>query len=405
MRKAGSGSIKHYRIKNSLTILFMLIFTTNPGVTFAQEERVEIFGYYEPQVTGFKIGNDFLQLTSNKLRIDLEKSISDRIEFKANYDFITYSGQTTFYLTDYLADEIVSTLSPETRENYILDFSNREFLDNAFLRISFKGFDLTIGKQQISPGAGYAWNPTDIFNIKSVLDPTYEQAGQNAVRADIPVGESSNLLLIYSPDKNARESGKFIRYKATIGHFDVSILGGEKYWNLSDFHNSVFRKERRRLSGMDLSGEMLGIGVWAEWAYNYMELSDDFFEGLVGFDFTFESGLYILNELYRNEQGKNDQNDYNLNDWLRNIYAETRALARDQWYSYMSYPATDLLNIGFSAITALNDGSLAFVPMAVYNFDDNLDLTIFGNIYLGSDGKTYSPLLGNGLLLRARYYF
>ncbi|MCP4725416.1 MAG: hypothetical protein GY863_10290 [bacterium] len=385
-------------------ILLMIIITCT-GFAAAQDNGVEISGYYEPQFTGFKIGEDFLQLTSNKLRIDLERSISDRITFKANYDFITYNGQTTFFITDYLVEDITSALPPGSRENYIINFANREFLDNAYLKIAFNRFDLTVGKQQVSPGTGYAWNPTDIFNTKNVLDPTYEQPGQNAVRADIPIGSSSNLMLLYSPENDPQHSGKFIRYKATLGHFDISVLGGERYWSLSDFNTFVFRQERRRITGMDIAGELFGIGVWSEWAYNNMEISEDFLEGLIGFDYTFESGLYMLNEFYHNEQGKSDHNNYGLNDWIRNFYAETRALSRDQWYSYLSYPATDLLNIGASAIASLNDGSFAIVPMAIYNFDDNLDFTIFGNFYSGSEGKTYSSLLGNGLLIRARYYF
>ncbi|MFC1492493.1 hypothetical protein ACFL6O_00920 [candidate division KSB1 bacterium] len=401
------GSFLRRIILNTGINLFIVLFTITsfPCILTAQDNGVEIFGYYEPQFTGFLIKDNFLQLTSNKLRIDIERSISDRIQFNANYDFIIYNGQTSYFITDYLTENITSTLPPGSRDDYMINFENREFLDNAFLRISFNRFDLTIGKQQISPGAGYAWNPTDVFNIKNVLDPTYEQPGQNAVRADIPIGNSSNLMLFYSPENDPQHSGKFIRYKATLGHFDISVLGGEKYWNLSDFYTFEFSQERRRITGMDISGELFGMGIWTEWAYNSMEISEDFFEGLIGFDYTFESGLYLLNEFYRNEQGKSDHKNYDLNDWIRNFYAETRALSRDQWYSYLSYSATDLLNIGASAITSLNDGSLAIIPMAIYNFDDNLDLTFFGNFYIGTDGKTYSSYLGNGLLIRARYYF
>jgi hypothetical protein len=66
------------------------------------------------------------------------------------------------------------------------------YLDNIYLRTSFQLFDFTIGKQPISLGTGYAWNPLDIFNRKDLIDPTYEQAGINALRMEIPVLDGGN---------------------------------------------------------------------------------------------------------------------------------------------------------------------------------------------------------------------
>ena len=74
------------------------------------------------------------------------------------------------------------------------------YLDNIYLRTSFQRFDFTIGKQPISLGTGYAWNPLDIFNRKDLIDPTYEQAGINALRMEIPVMDGGTLDIIIEPD-------------------------------------------------------------------------------------------------------------------------------------------------------------------------------------------------------------
>ena len=45
-----------------------------------------------------------------------------------------------------------------------------------------------MGKQQISLGTGYVWNPTDVFNIKELFDPTYEHiigAARNAKNGQV----------------------------------------------------------------------------------------------------------------------------------------------------------------------------------------------------------------------------
>jgi len=61
-----------------------------------------------------------------------------------------------------------------------------------------------VGEQQISLGTGYAWNPTNIFNVKDLPDPTYEQPGHTALRADLPVGERGEAVLIYAPGRSGR---------------------------------------------------------------------------------------------------------------------------------------------------------------------------------------------------------
>ena len=44
-------------------------------------------------------------------------------------------------------------------------------------------------------------------------------------------------------------------------------------------------------------------------------------------------------------------------------------------------------------------------PMLSYNIFENVDLSIFGNVYFGKDGTAYAKNLGNGGVLRARVYF
>ncbi len=113
----------------------------------------------------------------------------------------------------------------------------------------------------------------------------------------------------------------------------------------------------------------------------------------------------MLTEFYFNDQGKSDYHEYDVYDWLRYFSGEIKTITRAQWVLYAAYPVTDLLTIGGSTITSLSDGSLVFVPTAAYNLMDNLDIDLFGNIYIGSDGKAYASNLGNGAIIRMRLYF
>lgn len=269
--------------------------------------QVDLFGYFEPQFMGADVKGDFLQLFSNKLRIDLKWDGLENIIFAANFDFITYHGKKTWNILDFLPKDVTSAVPDELKGFYVLPFEDRIFLDNAYIRFAFKAFDLTVGKQQISLGTGYVWNPTDVFNIKDPLDPTYEQPGQNGLRVDVPLGASSTLTALYAPDDDFKSSAKMVQIKTRLAHFDLTLIGVEKTWRFHDYTqfdyavmNFAEIPERRRLLGISTSGELFGLGVWVEYAYNWMENSKNFSELVAGWDYTFDFQTYVMMEYYRN---------------------------------------------------------------------------------------------------------
>lgn len=397
-------------------ICFILLLPCS--ITFAQTE-VDIFGYFESQFMGAQIDNNFFQMHTNKLRIDLEGSFSDNVVFGANFDYITYHGYTKWNILDYLpkpaAEEaqILNFMGAQINP-YIMQFKDRHFLDNAYIKFTSKSFDLTLGKQQISLGTGYAWNPLDIYNTKDLLDPTYEQPGHNAVRFDLPLSLMSNLTLLYSPGSDFESSGGFLQFKSSISHFDFSILAGQRMWNFHDYTkfnmdimNPDFFEagEKRQIAGFSTTGELFGLGVWAEYGCNWMESSDDFEELVVGADYTFTSGTYVMAEFYRNTMGKTNKAAYRLNDWMRFFSQEQKSIARDQVYGFIQHPAGDLISLGLSSIYTVTDQSLALLPTLNWNAFENVEIIAYLNFYIGEAGAVYNEKMGNGGLVRARVYF
>ncbi len=376
------------------------------------QDRVEIFGYYESQLLGTGLKGEFYQLFTNKLRVDLKSDITDNITFAANFDYIHYLGKTEWDVLDFLSEDLVSTIPKDMQILYIIPFSNEAFLDNAYLRFSSESFDLTVGKQQISLGTGYVWNPTDVFNIKDVLDPTYEQPGHTALRVDVPVSSKYTLSALYSPEETWEKSIKLLQFKGAISHFDYHIIAVERVWPFHDYTefdiaNRNFRdvSEKRKIFGGSTVGELVGLGVWAEYAYSWMEKSDNFYELVLGGDYTFDFQTYVMMEYYRNTLGKSDYKDYDINDWMRFLAAEQKAICRDQAYVFVQHPATDLLNVGLQTIYCISDSSLAFVPTLGYSISDNVEIYAYLNLNLGKEGTVYGKNMGNGGLLRLRAYF
>jgi hypothetical protein len=269
-----------------------------------------------------------------------------------------------------------------------------------------------VGKQPISTGTGYVWNPTDVFNIKDVFDPTYEQPGHNAVQVEIPIGLEFTVTGLFSPEENWKHSTKMLQIKGQMLHFDFALIGIERMWTFHDYTQidaelGYFSgtPQRRNLYGFSTAGEIFTVGVWAEYAYNDMQYSRNFTELVAGFNYTFDFETFVMAEYYKNTLGKTDPAQYTLNDWMRTFTAEQKTLSRDQIYLLAQHPLTDLLDFGMSGIMSLSDNSIALVPTFTYSFSENVDLLAYFSLNLGNEGTVYARDQGNGGLLRARIWF
>jgi hypothetical protein len=376
------------------------------GIFNLAYSQIDIYGYFEPQYSGMYFDTVYYQMNHNKLRIDLKSTAVKNTEFGAGVIYLLYFGKKNLNILDFLPDRITSTIPPEMYPLYEFSFSDTLYLDNAYARLNLRRFALTIGKQQISLGTGYFSNPIDVFNVKDALDPTYEQPGHNAFRIDAYLGNRFSLLAMYTPIAfDWKNSGKLIRTKIGIGHFDFSVTGYQFQHTTTDFYTFGQIQQCKRLIGADFVGELLGFGIWGEGTYNFMKLDDNFYECLVGIDYTFEGGLYTMLEYHRNSLGKSDHLDYDLNDWMRFFVGETKTISQDQIYGLIQYPLTDLITAGSTAIFSISDQSVAVVPMVNYNIFENVDLTLMFNFYIGEEGKVFSNRMGIGGFLRAQVFF
>jgi hypothetical protein len=203
-----------------------------------------------------------------------------------------------------------------------------------------------------------------------------------------------------------------IQLKGRVSRFDLTLIAIEKTWRFFDYTQFDFvnlsfleMPEKRRMLGAGTVGELFGIGVWAEFAYNWMEATQDFYELVAGFDYTFDFQTYIMAEFYRNTLGKTDFREYDLNDWMRLLASEQKSIARDQMYALVRHPVTDLIGFGLSGLINFSDGSFVLIPMLEYSLSDNVSIFTYININFGREGTQYAKDLGSGGMIRARVYF
>jgi len=392
-------------------IKIIVIFIT-PLILFAQ---VDIFGYYEGEFDHAKLSNETYNYGYNKLRLDIEGIPDASVTIGANINVLKYTSNITWNMLDFLPETLWKPLFQSEyipEEYWVTEFpftlSDTLYLDNIYLRANFKKFDLTVGKQQISLGTGYAWNPIDIFNFKQLLDPTYEQTGVNTIRIEVPFGSRTNLDLILSPGIDWNNSAKMIQLKTGLGSYDLIGTFAQYNWKRTHFDLGNFEinelQNERTLYGGAIVGEIAGVGIWAEGAWSQLENSDDFGEFIFGTDYTFENGLYILMEYLYNENGLSNSDELDINRYLQYFNGEIHSLMRDYLFGYLNYPISDLVQFSLLTFTNINDHSAAINPQITWDMFQDVSLSVMYSHFIG-DKNTEFGVQDWGWRIRLRGYF
>lgn len=386
-----------------------------PCLVLAQPQ---FFGYYESEADVLQLGAQRYSFGYHKFRLDLESRPSDKVLIGTNVNVQRYWGQTTWNVFDFLPGYSNSGLV----ENF--DLPDTILVDNLYLRLTFDWFDLTLGRQQISTGVGYAWNPIDIFNSKSLLDPSYEQTGIEALRMDIPLGNRSSLIGIIQPKSAIKQSTQQYIFKSGLGSFDFALTGSRQHriTTTSPILGDVLIKERDMFGG-SMVGEFLGMGVWGEFSRSILirenpyagfsysasiapaALPDKTYnEYVLGLDHTFDNSLYILAEYLHNGLGDSKTEELSLSDYIASLEGQTHSLMQDYAFFYLTHPTFDLVSLSALVIANFNDNSGTFAPQLDWNVFQNTNISFQGSLYWGADDTEFG-LQDWGLRLRVRSSF
>lgn len=160
-------------------------------------------------------------------------------------------------------------------------FSVKEiFVDFNFSRYIY----FRTGKQVLSWGQCYLWNPTDMINIenKSFLNKLESREGTYGIKGHIPFGTSVNIYGF--ADMNQAESGSDI---AGAGKLEFLIKDTEmafSAWGKRGFHP---------VYGYDISGNLFGIDIKGEASYSRGSNTEKVeYEGLLPVTVKSDSDVY-----------------------------------------------------------------------------------------------------------------
>lgn len=396
----------------------LLIISVAFFVSFAHTSAfaVDIAGYFEAAVNAEYLDRTTLPrserskwIGSSKLRIDLESGGGENeLEFTGNIIFIANHQDIFIDLGNYIPEDVHKQLQDEEIPTEVVIDQSRVYLDNAYVTWHHRSFQVRGGRQQLSWGPAYSFNPTDLFHRKDVIDPTYEKEGVTALRVDYRWGIGGQLTGIAVPGDNFDRSGYALRVGTHISKigYDVAItlhqVQDETTISLEDEEFPVTNiSQRRQAVGVDFSGGLFGLGVWLEGNYNMMSKENDFSRAVFGVDYTLQSGLNMMVEGLYNGRGTSVP-PYTSEEWLASLY-HGEPIGRTRILAGVRKGITGLTEVGMYVFGS-EDGSVVLNPRIDISIAQNADLVLFGALTAGNNDGQFQPGIYS-ITTRVRVYF
>lgn len=270
------------------------------------------------------------------------------------------------------------------------------WIDRFNLKIALPSGDITLGRQAITFGKAYFWNPLDVFLPfdPRQFDRDYK-AGVDALRFDIPLGNFSGFTLVGVLGRELDLSG---HYKGGEKALDVSWYGSSglarffttfKGWDLAFQGGKVYGGYQ---VGGGLVGEINALEIRGETANFWAEegsplpsplqgnLIEDHFIAVAGLGHRFENTLVLEFEYLYNGGGETED----LNKaWARFQRGAIIHLGRHLAGLMVSYDFMPILVGKIALIYSLSDSSAQLQPSLNLSLTDDADLLLGASLHSG----------------------
>jgi len=332
---------------------------------------------------------------------------SSRLSFETAYEVILFGGDT-WQVTNELAErypdlfnDILIPLASLNDDRRLMDLTQTIIeddryvlyhrLDRFFLTFRPKWGVIRAGRQAITWGNGFLFNPMDLFNP---FAPTN-------IERDYKVGEDM-LVTQFFIDKIGDFEFLYVPRRDPMNHnveWDQSSLAGKLHFfsGTSEFDIMVSKHYEDEVIGLGSRG-YLGNTAWrldATWTFlNGDSDTDDFLSLVANMDYSWvwwQKNLYGFIEFYYNGLG---------NDQLSEAYRELAIIerfARGEMFifgrTYMSAEIQvelhPLFRMYLTAIQNLSDASGTLQPRAIWDVTANTRFTFGAFITYGEHGSEF----------------
>lgn len=274
------------------------------------------------------------------------------------------------------------------------DYQLYHRLDRLSLTARSERGSMRIGRQALTWGNGFLFNPMDLFNPFSPTDVERDyKIGDDMVSLQVHTGPRGELQMLYVPRRNPAthdvawdQSSAAVKYHTYRGGLEVDLMAGEHY------DDAVF--------GIGFTG-YLGGAAWRLDA-TYTALDDSYektgYAGIcANLDYSWAAwgkNMYAWIEGYYTGLGISDYEDLRtepaLLDRLRR--GERFTLGRAYLDASLQVEFHPLINGHFTFIANLRDPSGALQPRLVWEPRQDLQVTAGANLYFGGTDTEFGGI-------------
>lgn len=278
-------------------------------------------------------------------------------------------------------------------------------LDRLWIGWGNEKVDIRAGRQRINWGINTAWNPNDIFNAFNFVNFDYEERpGSDAVRFQYFGTNMSGFEVAVAPQKTWRQSTAAFMYKFNAKSYDFQFIAGQYRTDLTAGFGFA-----GNAGNASLKGEIQWFGPYEGFVDSIHTIT-----GSVSTEYSFRNALVIGGSILYNSNGIDDNNPTKLAPFFSGSALTAKNLMPTKYNGFLSlsYPATPLISLSFSAMYGYGPNLLFLSPGITYSIVENWDIFLVGQLFfsefpeLTSAGITSKyQNVSNSVFLRLKWAF
>ncbi|WP_020587547.1 hypothetical protein [Desulfobacter curvatus] len=264
-------------------------------------------------------------------------------------------------------------------------------LDRAFFSFSPSWGEIRIGRQAVTWGHGFTFNPMDLFNPFAPTDLERDyKTGDDLILVHFPVkGVDVDMIYAAHRDPETDKAG-----------MDQSSLGVKLHANLNrvDTDIMVARHYKDMVTGIGTAGTLGDAAFRLDLTGTFLDQKSRgrsfYISGVANIDYSwvwFNRNWYGYIELYYNGLSDNDYTQELMDPAVSDRLDRGELFALGRWYASanVNLEIHPLVNLYITPIINLHDDSGMLLPRIVYDFSDNIRITLTALLNWGATGTEY----------------
>lgn len=255
-------------------------------------------------------------------------------------------------------------------------------IDRLYLSLRGERGSLRVGRQAITWGNGYVFNPLDLFNPfpPTAIDRDYK-VGDDMINAHYSLEQFGDLQLLYVSRRDPNSDQV---------DFDEASLAAKLHFahGTTEFDVMASKHFEDNVIGIGSRG-YLGDTAWRlDATWTFLEGGDDYLSLVANLDYSwtwFKKNLYGFVEYYYNGLGQDDYPGALLDPAVieRLGRGELFVLGQNYISGHIQVEIHPLAKLSLTAINNIEDPSGIIQPYAIWDITQNLQMTAGLNITYG----------------------